>query len=226
MSKLIFMLTYHDRTVQNAMEVFDEIKDTSIQNVGFKDVGLPFEKLRELANAIKEAGMNSFIEIVSETEELNLAAARKAVEMGVMNIIGVRGEYAKPVSDMLKGTGVKFFPYVGRVTGIPEVLTGSIVEIVQEARKMEVLGADGINLLAYRYKGDVDRLMTAVVNAVKIKVLVAGSIDSFERIVKVVGKGASLYTIGSAIFDRKFVPGGSIRDQIAAILRHEEKIKP
>jgi len=43
--RLIFMLTHHDRTVPNALEVFEEIKDTGIQNVGFKDVGLPFEEL-------------------------------------------------------------------------------------------------------------------------------------------------------------------------------------
>ena len=222
--KLIFMLTHHDRTVPNALEVFEEVKDTGIQNVGFKDVGLPFEELFKLARAINREGLNSFIEVVSESEESCIAAVKQAVKMGVRNIIGVKREYAQKAFEYVKGTGIKFYPYVGRVIGIPEVLEGTIEEMIMDAKNFRKMGVDGINLLAYRYKGDPEELMRAVISNAEMDVIVAGSIDSFERIRKVITLGASLYTIGGAIFEKKFVPGGSIADQVKAIIGFERKL--
>jgi len=222
MSKLIFMLTHHDRTVPNAFEVFEEVKDTGVQNVGFKDVGLPFDELKRLADMINSEGLNSFLEVVSETEEACLAAIRQAMKIGVKNVIGVKREYAEKAFKMIHDA--KFYPYVGRVIGIPEVLEGGVEEMVNDAKRFEEMGVDGINLLAYRYTGDPEKLMKEVIESVDIPVIVAGSINSFDRIERVVSAGASLYTIGSAIFERKFVPGGSISDQIKAILEFEKKI--
>ena len=222
-SKIIFMLTHHDRTVPNALEIFEEVKDTGIQNVGFKDVGLPFEDLRKLAEAINREGLNSFIEVVSETEESCITAVKQALKMNVRNIIGVKSEYAEKAFRII-GSAAKFYPYVGRVIGIPEVLEGSVEEMIEEARKFEKMGVSGINLLAYRYTGDPEELMRRVIKSVKIDVIVAGSIDRFERIKKVIESGASLYTVGGAIFEKKFVPDGSIADQIKAILEFEKRI--
>jgi hypothetical protein len=51
-------------------------------------------------------------------------------------------------------------------------------EIADDARRAEQLGVDGINLLAYRYDGDVDALVEAVVDATSLPVIAAGSVDS------------------------------------------------
>ncbi|MEM2026187.1 MAG: hypothetical protein QXT06_04965 [Candidatus Bathyarchaeia archaeon] len=222
-TRLIFMLTHHDRTVQNAFEVFEEIKGTEIENVGFKDVGLPFDELKRLAELINREGFNSFIEVVSEDETSCLTAVKQAMKMGVQNIIGVKSEYAEKAFKLISG-GVKFYPYVGRVIGIPEILEGRVEEMIEEARKFESMGVDGINLLAYRYRGDPEKLMEKVIKSVNIPVIVAGSIDRFERIKKVIETGARFYTVGGAIFERKFVPEGSISDQIKAILEFEKKV--
>ena len=40
---IFYYLTYNDTTIWNAVDVFNEIKDTAVSNVGFKDVGLSFE---------------------------------------------------------------------------------------------------------------------------------------------------------------------------------------
>ncbi|MEM3921295.1 MAG: hypothetical protein QXG25_00185 [Nitrososphaerota archaeon] len=220
-TRLIFMLTHHDRTVSNALQVFEEIKDTGIENIGFKDVGLSFEELRKLAEKINREGFNSFIEVVSEDEEMCLTAVKQALKMGVKNIIGVKSEYAEKAFTIARGT--RFYPYVGRVKGIPEILEGSIEEIIEDAKKFEKMGVDGINLLAYRYTGDPEKLMKEVIKSVNIEVIVAGSIDRFERIKRVIEAGARFYTIGGAIFEKKFVPAGSIRDQIEAVLNFEKK---
>jgi len=44
--KIIVMLTYHDETVPNALEIFDQCKDLPVKYWGFKNVGLPVEKIR------------------------------------------------------------------------------------------------------------------------------------------------------------------------------------
>jgi len=84
---------------------------------------------------------------------------------------------------------------------------------------------DGINLLAYRYNGDVDHLMDSVKTAVDIPIIVAGDINSFERINKVVRWGVWGFTIGSAIFEKKFSTSRSIADQLTAVMAGVERTK-
>jgi len=151
-----------------------------------------------------------------------MAAVKQAVKIGVRNIIGVKREYAQKAFEHVKGTGIKFYPYVGRVIGIPEVLEGTIEEMIMDAKSFRKMGVDGINLLAYRYKGDPEELMKAVISNAEMDVIVAGSIDSFEKIRKVITLGATLYTIGGAIFEKRFIPGGSIADQVKAIIEFEK----
>ena len=54
--EIIIMLTHHDVTVENAAEVFEACKDLPVKFWGFKNVGLPEDKMKELATAMKEAG--------------------------------------------------------------------------------------------------------------------------------------------------------------------------
>ena len=86
------------------------------------------------------------------------------------------------MQEILAGTGIKFFPYVGQIVDHPCLLRGTIAEIADDARRAESLGVDGINLLAYRYDGDVDALVEAVVGATSLPVIAAGSVDSAARI--------------------------------------------
>ncbi|MCW4020915.1 MAG: hypothetical protein NWF14_06785, partial [Candidatus Bathyarchaeota archaeon] len=107
----------------------------------------------------------------------------------------------------------------------PCVLRGKIEEIVSDAKRVEGFNVAGINLLAYRYCGDADNLMKAVKHAVKTPIIVAGSIDSFERIRKITELGMWGFTIGGAIFEKKFAAGGDISDQITAVVEAVRKIQ-
>ena len=64
-SKLIVMLTHNDKTVPNALEVFESCKDLSVDFWGFKDVGVPKEEMVKIINAMKTAGKTTFLEVVS-----------------------------------------------------------------------------------------------------------------------------------------------------------------
>ncbi len=220
MTKFVFMLTYNDVTVPNAIEVFKEIQDTEVTHIGFKDVGLPTQELRTLVALIRDAGKVIFLEVVSETKEDAMRSVKKAIDLEVDYLIG--GTYVEQSLQLLKDR-IRFMPYIGKVVGHPCLLRGSVEEIVNDAKRVKALGADGINLLAYRYDGDANNLMTSVKHAVDLPIVVAGSVDSFERIRRVKELAMWGFTIGTAIFEKKFVSDGNLRDQLAAVIRETER---
>src|SRR3954451_10803019 len=214
MIEFIFMLTRDDVTLSDAREVYASIAQTGVRHVGCKDVGLPTEELKALMDDIRSNGHETWIEVVSETEEDTLASARAAAEIRPDHVIG--GTLIEPVQEILAGTGVKFWPYVGQVVGHPCLLRGTIKEIVADARHAAGLGVDGINLLAYRYDGDVEALVRAVVDAVDVPVICAGSVDSAERIRALDRCGAWAFTIGTAALDGALVEGAPLSGQLQA----------
>jgi NAD(P)H-dependent flavin oxidoreductase YrpB (nitropropane dioxygenase family) len=217
MVEFIFMLTHSDMTILNAIEVFKETKETGVRCIGFKDIGLPKEKLIELVKMMKKQKMKTFLEVVSGSEEENIRSARVALDLGVDYLIG--GTYPKQTFPLVRGAGIKYFPYIGKIVGHPCLLRGTINEIVDDARKVEKIGVDGINLLAYRYDGDVRKLITSVKKAVKIPLIIAGSIDSYERVHEMVNLGIWAFTIGGAVLEKKFTPLGTLSDQVRAVLK-------
>ena len=216
MIEFIFMLTRDDVTLGDAREVFASVADAGIRHVGCKDVGLPGDELAALMDDIRATGARTHLEVVSETPEATLASARVAAAMKPDHLIG--GTLIEPVQEILAGTGVRFFPYVGRIVGHPCLLRGTIEEIVADAERAAALGVDGINLLAYRYDGDVEALTRAVVGAVDLPVICAGSVDSVERIRALERCGAWAFTIGTAALDGALVEGAPLRAQLEVAL--------
>jgi NAD(P)H-dependent flavin oxidoreductase YrpB (nitropropane dioxygenase family) len=218
--EFIFMLTRDDVTLKDAREVYASIANMGVRHVGCKDVGLPREELAKFMDEIRAHGHVSYLEVVSETEEQTLNSARVAAEVKPDYLIG--GTLIEPVQEIVAGTGIKFFPYVGRVVGHPCLLRGSIAEIADDARRAEALGVDGINLLAYRYDGDVDALVEAVVAATSLPVIAAGSVDSAERIRALEERGVWAFTIGTAALDGVLVAGEPLDRQLRYALAAAE----
>ncbi|MDX6549874.1 MAG: 4-hydroxythreonine-4-phosphate dehydrogenase [Gaiellales bacterium] len=212
MIEFIFMLTRDDQTLADAREVYASIASSGVRHVGCKDVGLPRDELAALMEDIRGNGHTTHLEVVSESEAATLASARVAAEIGPDFLIG--GTLIEPVQEILAGTGIRFFPYVGQIVGHPCLLRGSIAEIADDARRAEQLGVDGINLLAYRYDGDVDALVEAVVDATSLPVIAAGSVDSQARIHALAEHGVWAFTIGTAALDGKLVPGAPLQEQL------------
>src|SRR5829696_1981506 len=216
MIEFIFMLTRDDVTLSDAREVYASIADTGVRHVGCKDVGLPTDELKALMGDIRSNGHETWIEVVSETEEDTLASARAAAEIRPDHLIG--GTLIEPVQEILAGTGVEFWPYVGRIVGHPCLLRGSIDEIVADTERAARLSVDGINLLAYRYDGDVEELVRAVTSATDLPVIAAGSVDSAQRIRALDAAGAWGFTIGTAALDGALVEGAPLSGQLQAAL--------
>ncbi len=213
--ELIVMLTQNDLTVSNPLTIFENLADAPITHWGFKDVGLPPAEMGKVARAMKAAGKTTFLEVVSLSEEEGLRGARLAVEQGFDILMGT--VYYPSIRDYLKHKPVRYYPFPGQVHGHPSILEGEIEEIVEHACFLEREGAHGMDLLTYRYTGDAARLLREVVAATHVPIVSAGSIASYDRIQEVWDAGAWGFTIGSAFFDRCFVPGGTFEENAHAV---------
>jgi hypothetical protein len=216
MSEFIFMLTRDDVTLPDAREVYAGIADSGVTHVGCKDVGLPREELALFMDEIRANGHTSYLEVVAETDEATLASAHVAAEVRPDYCIG--GTLIPEIQQILAGTGVRFMPYVGQIVGHPCLLRGTIDEIVADTKAAAAQGVDGINLLAYRYDGDVDALVEAVVGATSLPVIAAGSVDSPARIQALAERGVWAFTIGTAALDGKLVEGAPLEGQLRSAL--------
>jgi len=214
--EFIFMLTRNDETLADAREVYASVATAGVRHFGCKDVGLPRKELEALLSDIESNGHTSYLEVVSESDEATLASARAAAEIQPDYLIG--GTLIEPVQEIIAGTGIKFFPYVGRVVGHPCLLRGSIQEIADDARRAEAIGLDGVNLLAYRYNGDVEALVDAVVSNTSLPVIAAGSVDSVERIRALARNGVWAFTIGTAALDGVLLPEEPLQAQLELAL--------
>lgn len=193
----ILMLTANDRTIPDARARLEEALEGGVRHIGFKDVGLPMSELKGLAAAIRSAGGRSYLEVVSLDAESELASARAAVEIDVDCLLG--GTRAREVTEVTRHHPIRYYPFPGHITGHPSVLEGPASEIVASARMLaDQEHVHGLDLLAYRFDGDVPHLMQRVCEAVGKPVIMAGSIDSEERVAACAQAGAAGFTVGTA----------------------------
>ena len=218
MPEFIFMLSKDDLTVENALQVYDEVRDARLRYVGFKDVGLPFDQLKALTEAVHDGGQEVMLEVVSERKEDELRSARAALDLGVDYLLG--GTHAGEVTAILDGADIRYCPFPGSVVGHPSQLRGGIDEIVESAQDLAAMEAiHGLDLLAYRYDGDVDKLVGSVVDAVSVPVIIAGNVDSEDKIRYLASLGVWGFTVGSAIFQGMFPSThASTRGQVETVL--------
>jgi len=219
MPEFIFMLTHHDRTVSNALDVYEDIRDMPLRFVGFKDVGVPHDTLRELTRRMHADGRQVMLEVVSERAEDELRSIAAAADIGVDWVLG--GTHADAGLEALAAAGatVRYCPFPGTVVGHPSLLRGTVDEIAASARALTAMdGVYGLDLLAYRYDGDVEALVAACVASALGPIIAAGSVDSIERIRTLARLGAWGFTIGGAIFEARLPAGPTVREQVAVAL--------
>src|SRR5574339_705804 len=98
--ELIVMLTHHDETVPDSLELFERLKDLPIAHWGFKDVGLPPKEMQAVVTAMKAAGKTTFLEVVTLSEENGMQGARLAVDLGFDILMGT--VFYPSIADYLK----------------------------------------------------------------------------------------------------------------------------
>lgn len=217
--QLIVMLTHNDRTVPDALELFEENKDAQARFWGCKEEGLSPDKTKALFRRMKECGKTTFLEVVAYTEKECLEGARLGVECGCDFLMGTT--YSPRVGAFCNEHGLKYLPFVGEITGRPSVLHGTLEGMLEEARQYRALGVYGFDLLGYRYTGDARALNRAFVAGAGAPVCLAGSVNSFQRLDEVKEAAPWTFTIGGAFFEHKF--GEGFAAQINAVCAYMER---
>lgn len=208
--ELIVMLTWHDYTVENAAQVWEQCKSAKARYWGFKEHPLPIDQMKAIYDSMKQCGKTTFLEVVAYSEAEGLEGAKIAAACGCDILMGTK--FFDSINDYCKEHGIKYMPFVGKVTGRPSVLEGTIEGMIEEARDYIAKGAYGIDLLGYRFTGDAIALNEAFVAGVDAPVCLAGSIDSYERLDEVRRAAPWAFTIGGAFFENKF--DGTFVDQV------------
>ena len=116
-----------------------------------------------------------------------------------------------------------YLPFVGKVSGSPSILEGTNEEIIQDAKDLMAKGIKGFDILAYRHVVDGEKLAYDFCKAVDAKICIAGSINSFVRIDTMFDIGPWTFTMGSALFEKKFVADGSFRENLQAVADYMAK---
>ena len=211
--ELIVMLTYNDATVADAMEIFEQCRDSRIQFWGFKEATLPPEQMKALYARMKACSKTTVLEVVAYSPQEGMDGARLAAWCGCDILMGTI--FSDEINDFCRENGIKYMPFVGTVTGRPSVLSGDIDGMIDEARTYLEKGVYGIDLLGYRYTGDPAVLNERFVSEIDAPVCIAGSINSWQRLEAVSHAAPWAFTIGSAFFDKKF--GGNFKQQIETV---------
>ena len=216
----IFMLTRDDRTVEDCLDVVDEALAIGLRHIGFKDIGVAPATLRKLNARIKEGGATSYMEVVSTSAEAALRSAAVAADIGVDRLLG--GTDVESILKAIAGTSVDYYPFPGFPAGHPTRLGGTAAEIADHCTAFCSRGCAGVDLLAYRATAaeplDLVRAARRALGQDKT-LIVAGSVNSAERILALRDAGANAFTIGSAVFDGSFSPRkGGLRAQLEDVL--------
>lgn len=223
-SKLIVMLTLNDQTITNACEIFEECRDLPVDFWGFKNIGIPEMNMHKLATEIKKANKKAVMEVVTYSDESCMSASRFAVENGIDYLIG--SVFSQRACEFLLASSIQYFPYVGEVYGSPSVLSGGIKEIVENAQRLCAKGVNGINLLAYRNNECKPfELAQELVKHVDTRVIVAGSIDSVDRLKEINTINPWAFTMGGALLHSNFVKGASVRTNLIQVIKEMDSIK-
>ena len=140
-------------------------------------------------------------------QKQEMASARAAIDLDVDCLLG--GTRAQEVAELIRYHPIRYYPFAGSISGHPSVLEGTEQEIVASARRLADLEfVHGLDLLAYRYAGDVPSLMRRVCRAVAKPVIMAGSIDREERVLAAAEAGAAGFTVGTAALAETFPAEG------------------
>jgi hypothetical protein len=216
----VFMLTRNDATVENALDLVEAARPLGLKHIGFKDAGADADLLRRLTAAIREAGASPWMEIVATTREAELRGIKLGRDLGVDMLMG--GVHVEEALKILDGSATRYLPFAGAPSGHPTRLGGSALEVETQCRAFARQGCAGVDILAYRAtEAEPLDLVTACRRGFLSSgtVVVAGSINSPERVAAVRAAGADAFTIGAAAIDSSYAPGaGPLAAQLKAVL--------
>ena len=160
------------------------------------------------------------MEVVSTTREAELKSIALARDLGVDLLMG--GVHVEEGLRILEGSTTRYLPFAGKPTGHPTRLGGSAPEVEAQCRDFATKGCAGVDILAYRAtEAEPLDLIAACRRGFGERgaVVVAGSVNSAERVDAIRAAGADAFTIGTAAIEASYAPGaGPLAAQLKAVL--------
>ena len=192
------MLTRNDMTVANALALVEIARPLGLRHIGFKDVGADATMLQSLTAAIREAGASPWMEIVATTREAELRGVELGRDLGVDRLLG--GVHVDDALKLLEGSAIRYLPFAGssnRPSDAAWRYGGRMSR--RNAGALAAKGCAGVDILAYRATEAEPLDLVAACRRGFLNsgtVVVAGSINSPERVAAVRAAGADAFTIG------------------------------
>ncbi|MGI5853060.1 MAG: hypothetical protein ACOX8I_01925 [Bacillota bacterium] len=217
----IIMLTDNDLTVDNAADFFNSAKNAPTQNWGFKSIGQPHDVMYALAETIKSAGKNLFLESIIYTEEEYKFLAEFSKKAGVDCVLGTI--YNRGLHEALNEAGVLYCPFIGKTPGFPARIIKSREEIMADLKEAIDNGVRSVSIPAYMHDKMSGRAILTMIReeAPDLPILVAGRVKTYERIDEMFELKTS-FTIGGALF-RGELTKGSFSDNVNTLSNYMEK---
>ena len=224
----VFMLTRNDATVENALDLVEIAHELGLRDIGFKDVGAQAPMLTRLADAIRAAGANPWMEVVATTRETELHSVKLGRDVGVDRLMG--GVHVEEAMRILEGSATRYLPFAGKPGGHPTRLGGSAAEVEAQCRAFAAMGCAGVDILAYRAtEAEPLDLIAACRRGFRDSgaVVVAGSVNSGKRVAAIRAAGADAFTVGTAAIEGSYAPGaGSLAAQLRAVMADCSAARP
>ena len=160
------------------------------------------------------------MEIVSTTREAELRGVELGRDLGVDRLLG--GVHVDEALRILEGSAIRYLPFAGAPSGHPTRLDGAAPEVEAQCRAFAAKGCAGVDILAYRATEAEPLDLVAACRRGFLTfgaVVVAGIVNSPERVAAVRAAGADAFTIGTAAIDASYAPGaGPLVAQLKAVL--------
>lgn len=204
------MLTHNDKTIDNAWQVFDECRHSQAQFFGMKDGTFNASQMKAIFDYMKQCNKTTVLEVVQYDEIGSLEGAKLAVACQVDILMGTC--FFDSVNEYCKAHQLKYMPFVGEIYGRPSILNGTTESMLAQIDFYQQKGVYGIDLLGYRYVGNAELLNQTLVSQSQLPIVIAGSIDSVQKLDAMKHISPFAFTIGSAFFERKF--GDNLKEQI------------
>jgi hypothetical protein len=110
----IFMLTRHDRTIEDAEDIVESVCELGVRHIGLKDIGIDREAMRRVVGRIRARRAACYLEVVSTTPADVAASLAAGAALGVDFILG--GTDLDCATRALGGLD-SYFPFPGRPVG-------------------------------------------------------------------------------------------------------------
>jgi hypothetical protein len=222
----VLMLTEQDRTIPDAVDVYEKLSVDELRLIAFKDVGTDPHMARDLTEAAHADGRSVLLELADTSDAGQEIGCRLALDLGVDRVVGTWRPSA--AAAFAGNDSIEYWPFAGALSGSPLVLDSSPDELAAEAQRLSATdGVAGVVLMPYRQTSyDPVLLMKRTASAANVPLLIAGGVRDAAQITDIAAAGAWGFTMGGAALADRHDDPASVTKRVSEIMRLSRQASP